>query len=154
MEYKITDGDFKNIHNGLYHLRRVQEAAGDLLSERLMKDINKALEYLEKGTKSVYDQERKHFNDKMDYFALVQEDNGFKSVWSINKVDDIRALSGYTGKRVKVNGEIFLLKNSAPSWLELWEVVDHAIVTQNDHHVFIEQFEQEDKDTIVVWLGS
>ena len=60
MEYKITDDDFKDIHNGLYHLRWVQEAAGDLLSERLMKDINKALKYLEKGTNSVYDQERKH----------------------------------------------------------------------------------------------
>ena len=154
MEFKITEEDFKNIHNGLYHLRRVRESTMDVLNEKVLTDINKALNHLVKGTKSVYDQESKHFDDKIDYFARVQEDNGFKSIWSIHRVDDIRALSGYSGKRVKVNGEIFLLKNSAPSWLELWEVVDHAIVTQNDYHIFIEQFEQEDKDTVVVWLGS
>ena len=154
MEFKITVEDFKNIHDGIYHLRRVRESTMDVLNDKVISDIQKALNLLVKGTKSVYDQESKYFDDKMDYFARVQEDNGFQSIWSINKVDDINALSGYTGPRVKVNGEIFLLKTSAPSWLELWEVVDHAIVTQKDHHYFVEQFEQEDKDTIVVWLGS
>ena len=115
MEFKITVEDFKNIHDGIYHLRRVRESTMDVLNDKVISDIQKALNLLVKGTKSVYDQESKYFDDKMDYFARVQEDNGFQSIWSINKVDDINALSGYTGPRVKVNGEIFLLKTSSLS---------------------------------------
>lgn len=69
----------------------------------------------------------------------IEEEHGFKTIWSVPKIDDMNAIFGYV-ESVEYLGCIEIIGKEV-TWVELWATADRLIKQSGDfHHIFIENF--------------
>jgi hypothetical protein len=150
--FTISKSEFKDVHNGLCMIRNLCDQVDGVLDPKIVEKIQNAILLLDNGLRSVYDQENKWFHNKISYFGDIASRQGFKTAWSMYSVNDIYESSGYIANTLVVNDKEYPMQ-SMLSWLELWKLVDAAVVEQKDHHFFIEDFVCKDGKLTVI-LGS
>jgi hypothetical protein len=93
-------------------------------------------------------------------FSEIQEQNNFKTIWSIYKVKDMNEISPFQAEYLTdgFNNVEVKLSNKKLTWLELWKYTDMLYETTGDiEHMFIENFkiiENNGKTELQVFLGS
>jgi hypothetical protein len=93
-------------------------------------------------------------------FSEIQEQNNFKTIWSIYEVKDMNEISPFQAECLTdgCNNVEVKLPNKKLTWLELWKYTDMLYETTGDaEHLFIESFEvKKSKNTkkLEVFLGS
>lgn len=150
--FTISKSEFKDVHNGLCVLRNLYGRVDGVLDPKMVKNIENAILLLDSGLRSVYDQDNKWFDNKISYFRDIASKQGFKTVWSMFSVNDIYESSGYIASTLVVNDKEYPMQ-SMLSWIELWKLVDTAVVEQEDYHYFVEDFVCKDGKLTVI-LGS
>lgn len=97
---------------------------------------------------------------EIDHYNAVADANHFRSRWSIPGVADFSAPHPYTNKWFLLYdghwGErAVTVTIEGSTWLDLWRAADTAITESGDeHHVFIEDFDENTDDTLTLTTGS
>lgn len=146
---QLNRGQWKNLHNALCAAER---EASSLFA--VLRDGGEGLEALKSVRDALapaYAQDSKAFERQFDYFRQVQEDNGFRAIWSLYDETDVGSFDlphPYTGATHVVYtqhwGTVSDLEVpiQGTTWLDLYRAADEAIERSNDtHHIFIEFFE-------------
>lgn len=142
---QLTSQEFSDIHNAKCELHSIANSLEGVVSERIYARIEQAIQLLNKGLKSAYEQDEAAENRRSAHYDAVSEANEFKTIWSIYEVDDLNApfagaatklvYKDHWGKKevvVPINGN---------TWVDLWRAAETAIMQSGDaHHVFIEGF--------------
>lgn len=112
-----------------------------------IRKINKQFQVVETEDKFAYNFAR---------FKRIQNDYGFKSVWSKYDVDNIDDLAPFTFNRIELD-HVPTAHTKIPlenhTWLEIWSVVDKLISEYDPGHPYIEGF-RVSKNTLYVTTGS
>jgi hypothetical protein len=138
----LTAEEFRQIHNALCFAH----ADG----------IQKTVETIRTALAGAYAQDDSAFDRKMSYFRRFQEENKFKAIWSIYKLDEHGFLKDhpytsdafvvYQGGHVPVCGA---------TWGDVYRAADKAIfISGDDHHIFIEAFELRNGNELHLTTGS
>jgi hypothetical protein len=144
----LTAAEFSDVHNAKCELHGLLQAMEGVVHPRLEARLKKAIELLDKGLKSAYEQDEAAFSAASNHFDEVSEELGMKTIWSMHEVVNLHAnhpwpdhtILSYEGMgdvgEVKVRIE-------GPTWADLWVAADKAILQSGDgHHIFIEDFTQ------------
>jgi hypothetical protein len=105
-------------------------------------------------------QELIEFQKDFERFALIAEQNNFKTNWCIYEVKNINEISPFQAESLTdgCNNVEVKLPNKKLTWLELWKYTDMLYETINDtEHFFIENFEvmqNNGKTELQVFFGS
>lgn len=144
----LTAEEFKDVHNAKCELHGILQSIEGVVHQKVADRLKKAIDLLNKGLKSAYDQDEVAYNAaEAHYREVEQELGGLESVWSMNEVKDLRAphpwpehqLISYQGWG---EGEV-KVRIEGPLWKDLWVAADKAILASGDtHHIFIEGFYQ------------
>ena len=143
----LKGSDFKTVHNTLCELRSIQERLTGVLSEQLAEQLHSVVKNFEQGLADAYAQDHAAFEDKMDYYESVREQEQFKSIWSIFEVKDLGQPHPYAAAaeicyRDHWGADAVYETITGPTWRDLWAAADRCIRRSGDgHHVFIESFE-------------
>ena len=154
--YSLSNTDLRILHNAnctLYHAIKRLEGT---LHPDLMVELQKGLEELDAGLADVRAQS--DAIDREEELAAAAAGEFLAAVWSIPGVKDFSLPSRYTGvrrMRYKTGNGVFTLNiPSEPTWQELYVAANELIMSSGDmHHVFIEDFIQED-DVLTLSTGS
>ena len=151
---QLNREQWKNLHNALCGAER---EAGSLFS--VLKDGGEglaALKSVRDALAPAYAQDSEAFDRQFGYFRQVQEDNGFRAMWSLYDETDQGSFDlphPYTGATHVVYtqhwGTVSDLEVpiQGDTWLDLYRAANEAIERSNDtHHIYIERFDAvEDK---------
>lgn len=140
----LTADEFKAIHNALCSAR--------------VDNVANTVEIIRKALARAYEEENRVFDGKMDHFSLVQESEGFLSVWSDYDVTDMYSAHPYPEGSVIVYENYDSVVRSpveGPAWLDVYRAADKAVRESGDrHHIFIERFRLENGNELHMWTGS
>lgn len=135
----LTADEFKELHNTLWELGRIDHPTVQTLVERIRKV----------ALKSAYEQDDQAFQSKYDYYQDYQKMHRLRSIWSIYELETSPGFNGvdpYKGAEYVVydnhwGNEEAVQKIGGPTWGDLYRAADAAITASGDeHHVFIESF--------------
>ena len=136
--------DFRTVHNTLCELRTlVSDMERSMIKiERLEAIIGQ----FELGLADAYAQDEAGFDAKMDHYHAVQQENQFRTVWSLFEVEDLFQQHAFPGAlhiayRDHWGPEAVFEEIKGNTWLDLYRAADAAIRRSGDeHHCFIEAF--------------
>jgi hypothetical protein len=149
--------DFKTIHNTLCELRSLVER----MTHSIVKidDVQSIITKFEYGLQDAYAQDSSAFDRKMDHYSEVQQQEGFRTIWSIFSVEDLYGEHPYKGADTIVyenhwGTSPIRVSFTGSRWADLYAAANAAICTSGDsHHIFIEQFTQAGRE-LVLQTGS
>ena len=104
--------------------------------------------------------ELKQFEKDMERFSVIQKENNFKTIWSIDEIEDINENSGLSADIMSdgLSDIELVLQKKELTWLELWKYADKLYKLIGDReHLFIETFEVKEingKKALEVFFGS
>lgn len=104
--------------------------------------------------------ELKQFEKDMERFSVIQNENNFKTIWSIYEIKDINENSGLSADIMSdgLSDVEVVLQKKELTWLELWKYADELYKLIGDReHLFIETFEVKEingKKALEVFFGS
>lgn len=157
----LTAEDFKTIHNALWELDAVTRQLEDVLKPELFTKLARAASTIRKGLEGAYEQDDRAFRVKMDHYGSVQRELDIRdSEWSIFEVDDMNSPHPYKGATVVRYKDHWGDKTvssaiNGTTWNALWVAADACIRdSQDEHHVFIEQFRPSTEDPTVLFLST
>jgi hypothetical protein len=154
----MTPNEVKVIHNGLSNLTTAINELEDIIHPTLMKQLREAKCSIAKGFKPIRDQADKEFYQKAELFDNIKMENKFITVWSIYEVDNIYGYSDITvgeDAALVYHNVSVRLPAGQLTWFELWKAANEAVVmTGDDHHCFIESFQQSSISPTIVLLGT
>ena len=144
--------DFSKLHNSLCDLRNLS----DRCSDSLARELNPVIHAMEQALKDAYAQDSAASDAKMDYYSEFQRQNGLAAIWSVYDLPAHGFLSDhpfpsdafvvYQGHHVPVYG---------CTWGDVYRAADRAIELSGDeHHIFIEHFEQVSANELKLTTGS
>lgn len=156
----IKAEDFRTIHNALWELKMIQcDLAGAIHPDRLEK-LAVVEENIRAALADAYKQEEQDYNRRQEHYNAGSAAIKARSVWSISEVEDLMAAHPYLGARfvcytshwgknhpqVPIEGD---------RWLDLWRAADQCIrASGDDHHIFIETFEERGDGVLFLHTGS
>lgn len=121
-------------------------------------DIAKKLEAIyticEKELKPIHEADEKKNKDNFDILNNIQEENKFKSFWSMDVLaSDLDRLTLPISKLTYESWGPTQIKlfdrPTQMTWLEFWKVADKMILDSGDtHHVFIEKLHHNPHDPV------
>ena len=144
----VKASDFSKIHNALWH---IQYNNGN---------VTEQIEVIRAALQDAYAQEDKASRIKSDHYGQVKKELGLDAIWSIyevNNLSDTHTYQGVTTVTYKNHwgerGDVVVPVNGL-TWAALYVAANAAIRESGDeHHVFIEGFQQVD-DTLILVTGS
>ena len=79
--------DFRTVHNTLCELRNLVER----MTHSMIKidDVQRIVEGFEAGLQDAYAQDNRAFEDKMDHYTEVKQQEGLRAIWSIFSVEEL-----------------------------------------------------------------
>lgn len=152
----LTAEEFKQIHNGLCDLRSVIGSLEGVLATKLYDKLVNAQEQISVGLIGVYEQDEKAYTRKSNHYKSVQKDLGLDAIWSMFEVHDLNERHRFEGATKVVYRNHWGEKPVScavigNTWASLYVAADVCIRDSgDDHHVFIENFEQEDEVLILI----
>lgn len=153
--------DIKNVHNAKCELMSVLRSMEGIIHPSLYARFESGIELLNKGLKSVYDQENAAYLAFEEHITDVKNElGGMQSVWSLSEVKDLRALHPWPNHRTLSYsgwGDHVVVHIAGPLWKDLWVAGEEAIQKSGDgHHIFIEAFSQHPSNPteLVLVTGS
>lgn len=152
--------DFRTIHNALWELKMAQrDLAGAIHPDRLER-LAMVEENIRAALADAYKQEDQAYNRRQEHYDNVSDLIQAKSVWSMNEVEDLTAAHPYLGARfVCYTSHWGENQPQVPieggRWLDLWRAADQCIqASGDDHHIFIEAFEERGDGVLFLHTGS
>jgi hypothetical protein len=157
----LSAEDFKNVHNGKCELHSILQAIDGIVHPKVQERLEKAIELINIGLKSAYDQDDAAFTSATNHFEEVGTELGIKySNWSMHEIPDLRTPHPYPEHTIlcyEGMGEVGEVKVriEGPLWTDLWKAAEEAIVRSRDHHhIFIEDFHQSKTRDLELWLST
>ncbi len=149
--------DFKTIHNTLCDLRSLVER----MTHSMIKidDVQNIINSFEAGLQDAYAQDNNAFQNKMDHYSDVKQQEGLRAIWSIFSVEELGEQHPYRNAEEVVYRDHWGNKTVSEAipggtWIDLYIAADRCIrASGDDHHIFIEQFQPEGR-TLVLQTGS
>lgn len=154
--FVITSDEIRDIHNGLVYLRNAIDRLEDTLSPHVIKDLRKAKSEIEKGFKSVRDQQDYRWDKLNRLFEATRKINNFTSVWSMYEIDDLfeEAFVLEEGYILVHDNYIVPLPAGSVTWFQMWKAAEQAIYAVGGDHIFIESFTQSSINSKMILLGT
>lgn len=153
----LTAQEFKQLHNGLWQLDcMVQKLVhGNVHEGHKLAEI---LETLRDSLKGAYEQDSRESDRKYNHYQSVQNDLGLDAAWSMYEVDDLNKphpFSNVTHVEYRCWGSKPVRRQIVGNtWAALYMAANACIRDSGDnHHIFIENFTQEDS-TLILSTGS
>lgn len=144
----LTAAEFSDVHNAKCELHGIMQSIEGIVHPRVSERLLKAIELLNTGLKSAYDQDEAAFQSSESHFEEVERElGGMKSIWSMHEIKDLRAPHPYPEHTIVSyqgwgEGEV-KVSIDGPLWSDLWKAADQAIKLSGDgHHIYIEDFTQ------------
>lgn len=142
----LSAKEFKDLHNSLCDFDSALGELHGVIDEKLYARLSEAKDKMRASLKNAYEQDTNAFDKKYKAYEEARALNNFKSVWSIYRVTNMNAYSGYSGFKKLIYRdhwgspvELEITKTNL-SWLDLYELADRAIQQSGDtHHIFIER---------------
>ena len=151
---------FRTIHNALWDLKMIQcDLAGAIHPDRLEK-LAQVEEEIRAALADAYKQEDQAYDRRQKHYILAAEAIEARSVWSLSEVEDLWAAHPYLGARFvcytshwgKNHPQVPI---EGLRWLDLWRAADQCIrASGDDHHIFIETFEDRGDGVLFLHTGS
>lgn len=121
----------------------------DNVLEYLRDDIVEKFNTLRNKARAVFKEfwikEQEETESRYKMLDKIQDDNKFRTVWSISEIDDFDNQFGYV-KKVTYEQESIEV-NKIVTWLEMWSIADKLVRLADHHdHIFIEAFAPSNKD--------
>lgn len=141
----LSAEEFSDVHNAKCALHGIMQSIEGVVHPKVTERLQNAIDLLNKGLKTAYEQDEAAFQAASNHFDQVCEELGMKSIWSMHEIKDLRtphpwpehqliSYQGWGEGEVKVRIE-------GPLWTDLWIAADKAILASGDtHHIFIEGF--------------
>lgn len=121
------------------------ETVLDYLREDIVEKFNKVREVARKVFEEFREKEEEEMERRYKMLDKIQDDNKFRTVWSISEIDDFENQFGYV-KKVTYEQESIEV-NKIVTWLEMWSIADKLVRLADHHdHIFIEAFAPRNKD--------
>lgn len=139
--------DFRTVHNTLCELRSVQERLTGVISTELADQLHRVIKGFEQGLANAYEQDNRAFEDKMEHYSEVRQQEGLRAIWSIFTVEELGQPHPYlTATEICYRdhwGEAAVYETiPGGTWIDLYTAADRCIQRSGDsHHIFIEAFE-------------
>jgi hypothetical protein len=144
----LSADDFKNVHNGKCELHGILQSLEGVAHPKLVERLEKAIELINIGLKSAYDQDDAAYQSASSHAEEVGAEIGAKSIWSMYEIKDLRTPTPFKNHTILSyqgmgdTGEV-KVRIEGPLWSDLWKAADEAIIRSGDgHHIFIEDFTQ------------
>lgn len=94
--------------------------------------------------------EEKDWDKNYNQLSKISDKNKFKTVWSISEVraNELDDEFPFSVKKLYYKDQSITFDDSKKiSWLDMWKSADKIIrMSGDDHHIFIEHFEQDKKN--------
>jgi hypothetical protein len=144
----LTEKEFTQMHNAMCDLRSVQEKLADVISPKIIQELEKGIRGLEAAFENAYAAEEQDRQRRHKYYDQTQVKEKFASIWSVPEIDvggfdkphpypkakKLVYVDHWGVKPVTVDIE-------GNTWLDLWRAADVAIGLSGDsHHCFVERF--------------
>ena len=149
--------DFKTVHNTLCELRSlVQRMTHSMIK---IDDVQRIIAGFEAGLRDAYDQDEQAFDQKLEHYQVIQQQEGLRSIWSIYSVEELGEPHPYLDAEQVVYKDHWgaaAVCEAIPggTWIDLYIAADRCIQRSGDqHHIFIESFRREGND-LVLSTGS
>jgi hypothetical protein len=156
----LTTEEFKNVHNGMCKLTAIMGELEDTIHPLLFKKLLQAKAEIAKGLEGAYEQDNNAFENKYSHYENVRNDLGLNTVWSmfeVNNLNDRHTFEGATAVVYKdwMTDKDIVVEINGLTWAALYVAANAAIRNSTDnHHVYIEGFEQSSIDSTVVFLST
>lgn len=144
----LTPKEFTQMHNAMCDLRSVQEKLGDVVSPKILQDLEKGIRGLEAAFENAYAQEESDRERRHDYYDSVRQQEEFASIWSVPEID----VGGFDKPHPYPKAKKLVYKDhwgvkpvtvdiEGDTWLDLWRAADVAVGLSGDsHHCYVERF--------------
>lgn len=137
--------DFRTVHNTLCELRNLVER----MTHSMIKidDVQRIVEGFEAGLQDAYAQDNRAFEDKMDHYTEVKQQEGLRAIWSIFSVEELGEQHPYLNATEICYrdhwGDAAVYETiQGGTWVDLYIAADRCIRRSgDDHHIFIESFQ-------------
>ena len=156
---QLTHNEWNQVHNALCHAESMCRNVFDVLKNG--PELREALDGIGRSLTPAYQQDTEQFDRQFDLYRHVQDTHGFASIWSTYDVQDFDAPHPYPSDVILQYRSHWGTEKQqerqypvmGATWLDLWRAADLAIRDSGDqHHMFIEQFMMDARDTTVVYL--
>jgi hypothetical protein len=140
----LSSEDFGKVHNAKCEFHSICAQLDGILQPGIIARFRKAIALMDEGLSDAYKQDDLAEGRKSNHYDEVANEHGFKTIWSMNEVEDLRnpfagsathvVYAGYQNPPIAfpINGN---------TWVDLWRAAEMAIKASGDnHHIFIEDF--------------
>lgn len=160
-EPKLSYEDFKQVHNGKYHIMCALERLEGVVAPEIYKLLEQGYNELKSGLENAYKQEDIEYKRKSRHYTDVAREHQLNSIWSLYEIDDLSAEHPDKGAHTLVYEEHWgnvgpvEVPIEGPTWADLYRAADRAIGLSGDqHHVFIEAFKLGTTGVLKLSTGS
>jgi len=153
----LTPKEFTQMHNAMCDLRSAREKLADVISPKIMQELESGIAGLEAAFSNAYAAEEQDSNRRHDYYDQTQKKEEFTSIWAVPDIDvgDFDKPHPYPKAKKLVHKDHWgkqpvTVDIEGNTWLDLWRAADIAIGLSGDaHHIYVERFIPKDKGSIL-----
>lgn len=145
-EIKVTQEALKKLMDLQYKFHSL-ESKLEHMSPQVKAEFKELSGAVHELFKPHREQEDNAYSLKSAMLDKLQDEHGFKSIWSISEVADMNAIFGYV-EAVEYEGNTEIVGTEV-TWLQLWAIADRLIKQSGDfHHIFVENFHKKNGDIV------